>query len=300
MKQITLLGRINQTKYNLAYPTLNEVLGIIKSGELVLEDAEFGKYRLKDAIDYIRKQPESDRQSWKFRLLPAVAYNGVFKEVSGQQLQEYSNITALDFDHIGTEPEMKLLYSRLVAVPYVYCVFVTPGGKGLKALVLHDNGEPLKHSDMYLQLLDKFNVASRDVNCKDLARRNYLSFDPDMWINQSAVPFHYEQKTVKSEAPVKNSVVAVKGISGSSILAIMNKTWQRKHPEYWETGNRASGIFTMSCMLCRWGVDEELALRYFIEGWECETMKADEIAGHVRNAYRRENFGTVPFTTNKY
>lgn len=63
--------------------------------------------------------------------------------------------------------------------------FCTPSGNGLKALVLHDNTDPARHEDLYGQLLDKFYVANRnDASCKDLARRNYLSYDPDIWTNQ--------------------------------------------------------------------------------------------------------------------
>ena len=52
-------------------------------------------------------------------------------------------------------------------------------GNGLKALVLHDNTDPARHGDLYEQLLNMFYVADRnDAGCKDLARRNYLSYDP--------------------------------------------------------------------------------------------------------------------------
>lgn len=40
----------------------------------------------------------------------------------------------------------------------VFCVFVTPSGKGLKAIVWHDNTTPDLHQDLYEQLLDSFNV----------------------------------------------------------------------------------------------------------------------------------------------
>ena len=57
-------------------------------------------------------------------------------------------------------------------------------------------------------------------------------------------------------------------------------------------------IFSLACRLCRWGVDEDLAMEYFINGWESDTMTEEEITGHVRNAYNTEerNFGTDDFT----
>lgn len=45
------------------------------------------------------------------------------------------------------------------------------------------------------------------------------------------------------------------------------------------------------------GVDEDLAIEYFVGGWEDRTMSEDEIVSHVRNAYKAEsdNFGILQF-----
>ena len=193
--------------------------------------------------------------------------------------------------------EMEYLWRRLVVTPCVCCVFVTPGGKGLKALVLHDNTDPAKHGDLYDQLLRKFNVTSKDEGCKDLARRNYLSYDPDIWTNPNPVPFHYVP-TVKAALTRQTNISTGKNLSGRSIIHIMNSTWKKSHPEYWQEGHRAMSIFSLACRLCRWGVEEDLAMDYFINGWESDTMTENEIVGHVRNAYKTEkrNFGTDDFT----
>ena len=128
---------------------------------------------------------------WKARLLPAVAYNGTFKELNNTGLIDYSSVTAWDFDHIATSDDMVCLRNRLVITPCVLSVFVTPSGRGLKALVWHDNTDSNKHGDLYEQLLTKFYVANKkDTGCKDLARRNYLSYDPYIWVNSNPVPFH--------------------------------------------------------------------------------------------------------------
>ena len=78
----------------------------------------------------------------------------------------------------------------------------------------------------------------------------------------------------------------------------MNSALKKKYPEYWQEGNRACSIFKLACWLCKWGVDEDLALEYFIKGWESDNMTEDEITGHVTRAYNTEkdNFGTVDFT----
>ena len=292
---ITLAHRINHTRYNLSYPTLSRVTGMIRDGNMVLCDNQYGKYTLAQAIEHIRKQPENEMQYWKARLLPAVAYNGTFSEIDSTHLISYSNVTAMDFDHIGTQDEMTGLRNWLIKTPCVLCVFVTPGGRGVKALILHDNTDPDRHRDLYAQLLDKFNVAGKDSACKDMARRNYLSYDPDIWMNPNPVTFHYIP-TVRAQGKVIQPH-AERKVSDKSIINIINSLWKKNNPEYWKEGNRAESIFKLACLMCKWGVDESLAIGYFTEGWKSPTMSEEEILGHVRNAYRAEknNFGTLEF-----
>lgn len=296
MKEIiTLSERINHTKYNLVYPTLNDVVQNIRDGNMILHDKEFGRYSLRQAIEYIRGVNADDMQNWKLRLLPAIAYNGKFMELNGAGLVEYSCITALDFDHIATLDDMVNLRNRLMKTPCVRHVFTTPSGWGLKALVLHDNTNQSRHRDLYEQLLNKFYVASSDPSCKDLARRNYLSYDPDIWTNPNPKPFHYIPS-------IKLDIKAVityreRKVSDKSIISIMNSIWKKKNPEYWKEGKRAFSVFMLACLMCKWGVDENLAVEYFVGGWESVTMSGEEIQSHVRNAYRVEknNFGTLSF-----
>lgn len=302
MQQVTLTQRINYTKFHLGCATVDDVVKNIREGNLLMSDYENGPYTLKQAVEYIRSlNTHAEQQQWKARLLPAVAYNGMFSEVNNKGLNCYSNITAMDFDDINSYDEMGHLWRMLVNIPYVYSVFVTPSGRGLKALVIHDNTNPAMHGDLYNQLLQMFDVASKDVSCKDLARRNYLSYDPNIWVNPNPVPYHYVptvKPIIQPVQPQNHYAQTGKGKSDKSIIGIMNSVWKRNNPEYWQEGHRACSIFYLACKLCRWGVDENLALEYFIKGWESDTMSEDEITGHVTNAYKTEkdNFGTVDFT----
>lgn len=292
----TFTKKIYWTKYNLTYPELDDIIQIIRTGNISLYDNGYGCYTLRQAIAKIRSVDEGDMRKWKARLLPAVAYNGTFREINSTGLTEYSRVTALDFDHMATPDEMRRLRNRLIMTPCVLSVFVTPGGRGLKALVWHDNTDPFRHGDLYGQLLDKFYVANRnDAGCKDLARRNYLSYDPDIWTNPNPVPFHYVP-AVRAGSGIQSGHKG-KAVSDQSIICIMNSVWKRNNPEYWREGNRASSIFKLACLMCKWGIDENLAIAYFIDGWADDTMSEEEIQSHVENAYKSEeqSFGTLEF-----
>ena len=295
--KITLAEKIYWTKYNLVYPELGDIIQMIRTGNIQLHDNEFNGYTLKRAIEHIRSVAPSDMQKWKARLLPAVAYNGTFRELNSAGLIEYSCVTALDFDHIATPYDMYSLENRLKITPCVLSVFITPSGRGLKALIWHDNTDPARHGDLYEQLLNKFYVANgSDASCKDLARRNYLSYDPYIWINPSPDPYHYVP-TIKPQVQIPQSS-GTRTVSDKSIISIMNSHWKKNNPEYWKKGNRANSIFMLACRMCKWGVDEGLVTEYFIDGWEDDTMDEKEIRSHVGNAYKAEekNFGTLIFT----
>lgn len=237
----TLTEKINWTKYNLAYPELNDIIQMIRTGNMQLHDNEFGNYTLKQAIEHIRSVAPGDIRKWKARLLPAVTYNGTFMELDSAGLIEYSCVTALDFDHIATPEEMMGLRNKLMRTKCVLSVFVTPGGRGLKALIWHDNTDPARHEDLYGQLLDKFYVANRsDASCKDLARRNYLSYDPYIWTNPNPVQFHYVP-TIKPQVQIPQSS-GTRTVSDRSIISIMNSHWKRNNPEYWEQDCRCKKL----------------------------------------------------------
>ena len=63
------------------------------------------------------------------RKLPMIAYsnkfsytyNGTFSEIDSTHLISYSNVTAMDFDHIGTQAEMTDLRNWLIKTPCTDC-----------------------------------------------------------------------------------------------------------------------------------------------------------------------------------
>ena len=295
--KITYLKRINHTKYGLKTKSLDEIICTIRNGNLILHDNKYGDYTLKQIIDFFRSTNPIDLQDLKYRFLPAVAYNGTFSEISSNGLTGYSWITALDFDHIDNYDDLVHLRNRLIKTSCVKCVFTTPSGHGLKAIVLHDNKDPQFHRDLYEQLLNKFDVASKDLSCKDIARRNYLSYDPDIWVNNNAIPYHYIPSIKDVQDNEQTGIHIKRRFSDKSIISIMNSTWKKNNPEYWYVGNRANSIFRLACLMCKWGIDESLAEEYFVSHWEDDTMSRNEILGHVGRAYKREygNFGTLDF-----
>lgn len=281
-KNITFVKRVNFTKFGLVEKTVDEIIEIIRSGNLKLHDSEYGEYNLKAITYAIRNEPDPKIQNeLKARFLPAVTFNGIW---DGSRICRYSNVTALDFDYIADDEHLSRTSAKLMNTPFVLAVFRTFKPRRIKALIMHDNTDPNLHKDLYGQLIEAFAGYGIDESGKDLSRKTYLPWDDTIWVNRNCVPYHFVP------APAKTVPSHIKPIgkakSPQSIINILNSSWERNHPEYWQRGNRASSVFKCACQFCTYGVPQDMAEDYFVNGgWIADDFTEDEILKHVRGAY---------------
>jgi len=206
-KRVSLFKRITDVKNPINY-NLDDILEMIRTGT---------EFDLKKKVQDVRNAKDKDeKDSMKIRI-PAATVNGTFESKNKNCLLVYSSYTALDFDHIP-EDEMQDFIDNLKKSPHVYAGFRTSSGEGYKAIILHDNLEPLYHDDLYEQLLEYYNCEVKDTSTRDLARGNYLSYDPDLWINPDAVPFHFVPSTSEPKTVVMKTETVIKTDTGEEIL----------------------------------------------------------------------------------
>lgn len=206
-KRVSLFKRITDVKNPIDY-NLDDILEMIRTGT---------EFDLKKKVQDVRNAKDKDeKDSMKIRI-PAATVNGTFESKNKNCLLVYSSYTALDFDHIP-EDEMQDFIDNLRKSPHVYAGFRTSSGEGYKAIILHDNLEPLYHDDLYEQLLEYYNCEVKDTSTRDLARGNYLSYDPDLWINADAVPFHFVPSTSEPKTVVMKTETVIKTDTGEEIL----------------------------------------------------------------------------------
>lgn len=206
-KRVSLFKRITDVKNPIDY-NLDDILEIIKTGT---------EFDLKKKVQDVRNAKDKDEKDEKKKRIPAATVNGTFESKNKNCLKVYSSYTALDFDHIP-EDEMQDFIDNLKKSPHVYAGFRTSSGEGYKAIILHDNLEPLYHDDLYEQLLEYYNCEVKDTSTRDLARGNYLSYDPDLWINADAVPFHFVPSTSEPKTIVMKTETVIKTDTGEEIL----------------------------------------------------------------------------------
>ncbi len=241
------------------------------------------------------------------RRLPVITWNGVFTHRDASGCSVYSSFTALDFDHVDNLDECK---EWLQTFPCVYAYFKTPSGKGLKAIILHDNRNKANHTDLYSQLLKIFNGYGCDTSTSDLGRGNYLSYDPDLWINPNVQPFHYEpseevpQPTLIAQTVVKGDNgepmliqnddytsfflqrLSMEILSDESIINILRKKWTQQSLDR----GRNNTALTYAGILCKAGVEHSKALHFIQE--LIPDLPQREIVRAVEYAYKHNIFGS--------
>ena len=294
--KISLFNRITDINHPEEYD-IDKVLDIIKTGSY---------YHVAGKVDAVRKAKTKEEKEKAKMKLPAVTWNGTFKTKNRSDLIHYSSFTALDFDHIQPE-KMDGFGKWLQSFQCVYAYYITPSGKGYKAIILHDNYEPLYHYDLYNQLLKLFDCPEIDKNTTDLARGNFLSYDPNLWKNPNPEPFHFVPSTSEPVIPetvtetiirdeAGNEILMEDGsyvanflnrlirevVSDDSIIRILGSIWTGKSL----ANGRNNTAMSYAGVLCKAGVEKDRA-KSFIE----ELIPDFDITEIIEYAYSHNTFG---------
>lgn len=162
--------------------------------ESVLDSFKNGSY--KDNILSLRRFIlDGDITSYKREKgkLPAVTFCGIFAQGHRiENLSQYNDIVIIDIDHIEKQ-EFDRVMSCLKADPYVFAVWISPSGEGIKALIRlqynTDGNRCQYHKIAFRQVVkyydNEYNIII-DQSGSDLSRLCFVSYDPDMYIKKAS------------------------------------------------------------------------------------------------------------------
>jgi VirE N-terminal domain len=169
--------------------------------ERIIHGIRTGGKNLKSQITQIRNKFESElalKGDYKaakklvgpLKLqLPGVLYSA--KKIARREneaLEEHSGLFCADIDHLSAQ-EIVSIRHQLGKSPHVVLLFLSPCGDGLK-VVFRVMADKSRHRDSYRaieQYVLKLTGKQIDEKCKDEARINFLSFDPQIYVNLNAV-----------------------------------------------------------------------------------------------------------------
>jgi Protein of unknown function (DUF3987)/VirE N-terminal domain len=166
--------------------------------EKVIEAIRTGGKRLKGQITQIRNRFESelaitgDYKKAKLAVdalkkqLPAVTWSGTFSKRANDALIDHSGLLCADLDSLNGE--LASVREKLLTSPYLWALFVSPSGDGLKA-VFRVPADAAKHAGSFRaveRLVLELTGIQIDQSGKDAARLCFMSYDPDIYANPDA------------------------------------------------------------------------------------------------------------------
>ena len=105
----------------------------------------------KDLVKRIRAEKDKEKRNLLKQQLPAICFSGTFTKRNDSSLQSHSGLICLDFDGYKTNKDMLQEKERLSKNKYIFALFISPSGKGLKAVVKIPK-EPENHKNYFLSL----------------------------------------------------------------------------------------------------------------------------------------------------
>ena len=242
-----------------------------------------------DIVRSIRAEKDKSKRNQLKQSLPAICFSGKFTKRNDSSITEHSGLICLDFD--GYESDKLLLEDkeRLTKDRYVYSVFISPSGLGLKALVKIPN-EVDTHKQFFNSLQQHFDSPYFDITCKNVSRVCYESYDPLIYINEQSSVFNQIKEQKYQEVVKHIDIQTIPITDENKIVEILLKWWERKYGL--NSGERNNNVYILASAFNDFGVNKTLA-EYIMGNFVSKDFPQSEIKRTIYSAYKQvQNFGT--------
>lgn len=165
--------------------TLGQFLDRIRMGKWKAEIAE------------IRNASKAEDREKRKQALATAKLSGLFDGLDDKSLHQHSGLLCLDFDHLGRNVGWFRL--KLELDPYVLSLFESPSGTGLKVIVPIEATTSDEHQLAFERAHAHFSSelppgAILDKKPKHVSANCFVSFDPHVWVADSARASFYGQQ----------------------------------------------------------------------------------------------------------
>ena len=275
-KNVTIFKSIKDT----ATPFHREVA-------VVLERIKDGSS--KELVKAIRQEKDKAIRNELKKQLPAICFSGTFSKRNDNSISEHSGLVCLDFDGYEKRKEMLAEKERLSKDKFVYSVFVSPSGNGLKALVKIPQDID-NHVNYFNSLESHFDSPHFDKTCKNISRVCYESYDPLLHINDNSSVWDTIEDIEYKEVSIVRDAPTIPITDENKVVEILVKWWEKKYPM--SEGQRNQNTFILAMAFNDYGINKSLA-SYVLNSYANETFSLAEISRTIDSAYANtQNFGT--------
>lgn len=254
------------------------------SVDYALRQIQEGKYKeYADKVRNARTGEEMDQAKFE---APGFSFSGIFERRGKERLIRHSGIMAIDIDHL--DGDVLSEKERLMKNPYVYSVFLSISGKGLKVLVkVPESLDAERHKLYYRAIAEDFGV-EEDRRAQDVARYTNVTYDPDLHLNPGALVWDKtvevkEETTINPDTANHTAPVTDMDERLRIILSWTEGGFRR--------GNRNGYVYDTACNLCEYGIGKDEALDILLP-YASSDFTTGEIRYTVGNAYRNKRFGS--------
>jgi len=236
----------------------------------VLQEIKTERWKTKiEEVRYHISNGDKNKAKYIKNGLPAFTISATFKGGRKKEhFDTYTNLLHLDYDHIDNAEGLR---AKVIDIPYTYAAFISPSGNGLKVFVKSDN--TLSTHEYTFNALrsyyDEIVGVDSDRNVKDITRLCYVSYDPNLYLNESAEVFlsqSYPNNETKSQKD-------------------LNWVWDftAKKKEFIE-GNRNSFVHLYACNANRCDFEMNDVINYAYS-YSDNTFPNEEIERTIKSAY---------------
>ena len=274
--EITIFKDIKETSQPF-YRTIDVVLERIKQGSS------------RELVKQIRGEKDKTKRNVLKQSLPAICFSGKFSKRSDSSITDHSGFICLDFDGYKSNKDLLEEKERLSKDKYVYSVFVSPSGKGLKALVKIPTDLD-NHKNYFNSLENYFNSEYFDTTSKNISRVCYESYDPLIFINELSNTWDTINEKDYQEVVKHRDVPTIPITDENKIIEILVKWWENKYGL--KSGERNNNIYVLAAAFNDFGINQTLA-EYVMSNYSSEDFPDSEIKRTIDSAYsQKQNFGT--------
>ncbi len=212
--QVTIFQSIKDTSTPF-HRNVGVILERIKSGAT------------KELVKKIRAEKRKPERNELKKQLPAICFSGTFTKRSDNAIVEHSGLICLDFDGYQKQKELLQDKENLSKNKYVYSVFVSPSGNGLKVLVKIPADQD-NHINYFNSLEKYFNSPYFDKTSKNISRVCYESYDPLLHINENSSVWDVIEEIEYTEVNKYRDQPTIPITDENKVIEILIKWWTKK------------------------------------------------------------------------
>ena len=270
---ITIFKNIKDTTQPFHLP-VNDTIDRIRDG------------RSEELIKKIRTEKDKKKINELKQQLPAICFSGKFNKRNDDSILEHSGLICLDFDQYDTQKKLHQHREKLIKDEYVYCVFISPSGKGLKVLIRVPSDIDM-HVKYFASLQQYFDSPFFDSTSKNISRVCYESYDPIIHVNEESLLW---DKIIETPNAIDKKEITIPITDQTKIVDILIKWWEKKYPM--NEGQRNQNAFILASSFNDFGIEKSLA-EYVLNGFQSQDFNLNEIKRTIDSAYANiANFGT--------